>query len=241
MTDKIGSNVLERADLRDRTHVFGDRLAAGEVLAEMLRHHCPADALVLAVPAGGVPVAGAVAKELGLALDVVVVSKMTPTWNTEVGYGAVACDGTCCMNDMLIQRFGLTEQEVRAGLERAKRKIQRRIERFRGDRPKPDVQSRTVILIDDGLATGYTLRCAIKALHKADAAEIILAIPTAHEESINGLGLQVQMIVCPNIRSGWSFAVADAYVHWSDISEDEAADLLKGFVSSRQVTQPHIS
>ena len=210
-------------------------------MAEMLRHHCPADALVLAVPAGGLPVAATVAKELGLTLDVAVVSKMTPTWNTEVGYGAVAYDGTCCLNEMLIRRFGLTNQEVRAGLERAKRKVQRRIDRFRGVCPKPDVQGRTVILVDDGLATGYTLRCAIKALHKADAEEIILAIPTAHEESIDGLSREVQVVVCPNIRGGWSFAVADAYAHWSDISEDEAADLLEGFTGSRHLTQPHIS
>ena len=93
MTDQIGSNVLQRADLRGRSHVFGDRFLAGEVLAEMLRHHCPADALVLAVPAGGLPVAAAIANELGLTLDVAVVSKITPTWNTEVGYGAVASDG----------------------------------------------------------------------------------------------------------------------------------------------------
>jgi len=241
LTNEIGSNVLQRADLRGRTHVFGDRFAAGEVLAEMLRHHCPADALVLGVPAGGLPVAATVAKELGLTLDVAVVSKMTPTWNTEVGYGAVACDGTVSMNELLIRRFGLTEQEVRAGLERAKRKVRRRIERFRGANPKRDVQGRTVILVDDGLATGYTLRCASQALQKAGAAEIILAIPTAHEESLDGLSREVQAIVCPNIRGGWSFAVADAYAHWSDISEDEAADMFKGFTGSRQVTKTHIS
>jgi len=232
--------VLERTDLRGRTQVFGDRFVAGEVLAEMLRHRCPPDALVLAVPAGGLPVAATVAKDLGLTLDVALVSKITPTWNTEVGYGAVACDGTVCMNDLLIRRFGLTEGEVRAGLERAKRKVRRRVERFRGEKPKPDVQGRTVVLVDDGLATGYTLRCAIKALHKAGAKAIILAIPTAHEESIDGISREVQVVVCPNIRSGWSFAVADAYARWSDISEDEAADLLMEFSGNREITQPHV-
>lgn len=97
---------------------------------------------------------------------------------------------------------------------------------LRGGKPLPDLAGRTVILVDDGLASGFTLLTAVEALRKAGAGEIILAVPTAHAESAVRLARKVEAIYCPNVRGGWQFAVAEAYVRWTDVSEDEAAGIL---------------
>ena len=97
---------------------------------------------------------------------------------------------------------------------------------FRGDRPLPDFK-RPIILVDDGLASGFTLRVAIKALRQAGATNIILAVPTAHSESVQMILEEVEAIYCPNLRSGFSFAVADAYEQWSDLDEEEVIRILE--------------
>src|SRR3989337_982054 len=105
----IGANVFEHSDLRNRVRMFRDRAHAGQILADMLRSYRASDALVLAIPAGGVPVAAAIARALELPLDVAVVSKITLPWNTESGYGAVAFDGTGCLNQDLVESLRLGE------------------------------------------------------------------------------------------------------------------------------------
>ncbi len=99
---------------------------------------------------------------------------------------------------------------------------------FRGDRPLPDFR-RPIILVDDGLASGFTLRVAIKALRHNGAANLILAVPTAHSESVQMILEEIEAIYCPNLRSGLSFAVADAYEEWSDLDEREVIRLLQEF------------
>jgi putative phosphoribosyl transferase len=213
-------------ELRDRVRVFRDRRKAGEVLAGMLEAYRNAGALVLAVPAGGVPVAAVVAQSLDLVLDVVVVSKITLPWDTEVGYGAIAFDGTVRLNEDLIATMGLSRQQVEGGIAETTEKVQRRVKRFRGERPMPDLMGRTVILIDDGIASGFTLRVAIEAMRNARAREVVVATPTAHKRTLETLADAVDVIFCPNVRSGGRFAVADAYERWTDISEVEAARIL---------------
>ena len=164
-----GSNVSDLPDLRDRTRVFAGRPEAGQVLAGMLGAYAGADAPVLAVPAGGVPVGAAVARELGLCLDVAVVSKVTLPWNTESGYGAVAFDGTVRLNEELLPRLGLTAEEVTEGIARTRRKVERRLRDLRGDRPWPPLADRPAILVDDGLASGFTMRVAVEAVRKVGA------------------------------------------------------------------------
>jgi predicted phosphoribosyltransferase len=99
---------------------------------------------------------------------------------------------------------------------------------FRGERPLPDL-NRPILLVDDGLASGFTVRVAIEALRKAGSQQIILAVPTAHEESIQRVIGEVKAIYCPNIRGGRSYAVADAYEEWTDLDEEEVVQILKEF------------
>jgi len=212
---------------RDRVHVFADRAEAGRVLASMLEDYRGTDAIVLAIPAGGVPVAVEIARALGLPLDVAVVSKITLPWNTEAGYGAVAWEGTVGINDEMRFGFLLADHVVEEGTAHARTKVQRRLAAFRGDRPFPDLSARTVILVDDGLASGFTMRVALEALRKAGARSIVLAIPTAPEHTVQDLKALVEELYCPNVRGGRSFAVAEAYRRWHDVDEIEAKELLE--------------
>ena len=222
--------VVELPALRDRLGVFRDRTHAGEVLADMLSAYRGSNALVLSIPAGGAPVAAAIARVLALPLDVAVVSKLTLPWNTETGYGALAFDGTLRLNEMLMARAGLSEADIEAGKARAQEKVARRMKLLRGDRPFPDLSQCSAILVDDGLASGFTLMVAIEALRHQNAKEIVVAVPTAHAESAARIAPLVEALYCPNLREGTSFAVADAYQEWSDVAEEDLVTLLRGTV-----------
>jgi predicted phosphoribosyltransferase len=226
MQKRVEAKVFDLPDLRNRGHVFKDREAAGLVLSRMLEQYRNSNAIVLAIPAGGVAVAAPLAGELVLPLDVAVVSKITLPWNTEAGYGAVAFDGTVRLNEELLSHFRLSEQQIRTGIRKAEEKVSRRVTLLRGDRPLPDFK-RPILLVDDGLASGFTLLTAIEALRKQGCGELILAVPTAHEESLSRVKGEVGAVYCPNIRGGLCFAVADAYEQWRDLSEEEVVTLLK--------------
>jgi putative phosphoribosyl transferase len=218
--------IIDLPKMRNRVRVFRDRAAAGRVLADMLKEFQGSPAIVLGIPAGGIAVAVEIARTLALPLDLAVVSKITLPWNTEAGYGAVAFDGTVMLNEGLLSRLNLSQQQIQTGIKKTREKVSLRVTLFRGDRPLPDF-NRPVILVDDGLASGFTLRAAIKALRQAGAGKVILAIPTAHLESIQMILELVETVYCPNIRSGLSFAVADAYEQWSDLDEEEVIRLLR--------------
>ena len=227
MVESNPSNVVDLPGLRDRIAVFRDRGHAGEILARMLEQYGKGDSVVMAIPAGGVPVAKVIAERLGLPLDITVVSKITLPWNTEAGYGAVAFDGTVRLNEELVERTGLTDEEIKQGIEKTKSKVGRRVRNFRGDRDFPDLSTRQVILVDDGLASGFTMRVAVEALRKLRASNIVVAVPTGHHHSVTRMAGEVEALYCANIRSGWSFAVADAYEKWTDVEEEEVAAILK--------------
>lgn len=220
------SNIIERTELHDRTRVFRDRKHGGEVLAQMMQEYQPTPAIVLAIPAGGVPVAARIAKRLRLPLDVAVVSKMTLPWNTEVGYGAVAFDGTVRLNHELVERLSLTDQQVKEGIIETGKKVRRRNTLFRGDQPLPSLSDQPAILVDDGLASGFTMQVAVEALLKASSSEVVVAVPTGPSHTVRRIAADVTRIYCANIRSGMRFAVADAYEYWSDVTEHEALEAL---------------
>ena len=220
------NRLIELADLHNRLQVFRDRAHAGAVLAGMLADYRDSDAVVLGVPAGGVPVAVAVADALRLALDVAVVSKLTLPWNTEAGYGALAFDGTLRLNETLVARAGLSTAQLEDGIRATRAKVEQRLARLRGTRPFPDLSARTAILVDDGLASGFTLLTAIAALRQSGATEMVVAIPTAHAESASTVLAQVEALYCANLREGMSFAVADAYQEWSDVDDATVTKLL---------------
>jgi predicted phosphoribosyltransferase len=223
------SDIREIRMLHERTAVFLDRADGGEILSELLAPLRTVQPLVLGIPAGGVPVAARVAQRLGCCLDVAVVSKVTVPWNPEAGYGAVAFDGTLRLNESLLACLGLSEEQIRLGIEQTREKVRRRVELFRGDRPFPELAGQTVILVDDGLASGFTMQVAVEALRKAGASRIVVAVPTGHLEAVRKVAEQADQVCCANIRSGWSFAVAAAYRQWRDVSERRAARILARF------------
>ena len=229
MRNRLPENVVDIPELRDQVYVFLDRADAGDILAGMLEMYEDTDAVVLAVPAGGVPVGAVIAQDLSLTLDVLVVSKITLPWNTEAGYGAVAFDGTVRLNERLLPRLGLREDEIQHGIEETKKKVTRRFTNLRGDKPLPDLSKRPVIVVDDGLASGFTLRVGVEALQKAGANQIMVAVPTGHRDSVQMMAERVGAVCCGNIRHGLSFAVADAYQGWSDVTDEEVMNVLMQF------------
>jgi predicted phosphoribosyltransferase len=222
----LSSGIYDVPELREKKHVFSHRAEAGEVLATLLDPHIPEQSLVLAIPAGGVPVAIALASRLNLSLDVAVVSKITYSWNTESGYGAVAFDGTVRLNPDITSYMSLSEEEISSGTRRTVEKVERRVKTFRGSRPFPALQGKTTILVDDGLASGFTMHVAIEAIRRAGAERIYVAVPTGHIRSVEKLAQLAEAVFCANIRSRASFAVADAYIHWDDVDEEEAREML---------------
>jgi predicted phosphoribosyltransferase len=222
----MNTSYVDLPELRHRLHVFSSRAQAGERLVEMLQAYRDTDALVAAIPAGGVPVAAPMAQRLGLDLDVAVVSKVTLPWNSEVGYGAVAFDGTVLLNDALVERLRLSPQEVQHGVEQTREKVERRVSRLRSGLAAQPLQQRQVIVVDDGLASGFTMRVAIQALRNVGATRVVVAVPTAHARAAEALAAEADLLVCANIRAGFSFAVADAYAHWYDVDDDEMEGLL---------------
>lgn len=216
------TRLIEDEALRDRTDVFQDRAAAGRALARLLAQSGEAPARILAIPAGGVPVALEIAHALGWPLDVAVVSKITLPWNTEAGYGAVAFDGSVLLNHDLVRECGLTQAQVDAGMANTRRKVEQRGKRLRRDQTALRLDGESVVLVDDGLASGFTMRAAVAACRRAGAARVMVAVPTGHAHAVERLGELVDVIVCANVRGGPSFAVANAYQHWRDVPEAQA-------------------
>jgi putative phosphoribosyl transferase len=223
------SNIIDLPEFREQTHVFQDRTHAGHVLAKMLAAHDIQDGIILAIPAGGVPVGVVMAEETGIDFDVAVVSKITLPWNTEAGYGAVAFDGTVKLNKDMLRRVNLTAEDVKQGIQKTTAKVTRRVTKLRGTQPLPDLGNRSAILVDDGLASGFTMRGAVAAFRKAGACRIVVAVPTAHRHSAEMIAHEVEVLYCANIRGGLSYAVASAYRHWSDVAEEDVVKILEQF------------
>ena len=213
-------------ELENKRQVFRDRAHAGEILAGMLAEYQKSDAIVLAIPAGGVPVASVIATQLDLYLDIFPVSKILYPWTTESGFGAVAYDGTKWINETAVRHYNLDKDAVHKATAVALDKVERRFRSLRGTRPFPLLSEHKVILVDDGIAAGSTVRTAILTMRKQQCSEIIIATPTAHDTSLVEIAQLVDKVYCANLRSGWSFAVADAYRSWTDVSEDEVMRIL---------------
>ena len=208
-----------------RTRVFADREEAGRVLARLL---APAfagrrDAVVLAIPAGGVPVGLALARELGLPLDLVFVRKLHFPENPEAGFGAVTEGGAVFVDPRLAE--GLPEEVVARVVEAERRALAERVRRLRRGAP-PRLRGKTAILTDDGLATGSTMLAAVDEARRRGARELVVAVPTASLSAVQRILPQVDALYVVNLRGGPFFAVADAYRNWRDLSLEEVAELL---------------
>jgi predicted phosphoribosyltransferase/erythromycin esterase-like protein len=205
---------------------FCNRNEAGRLLAKKLTAYANRpDVLVFALPRGGVPVAYEVARALGAPLDFFVVRKLGIPGYEELAMGAVATGGVRVLNDEIVRRLRIPEYIIDAVAAREQQELARRERLYRGGRPPPDVRGRTVILVDDGLATGATMRAAIMALRQLQPARIIVAIPTASPETCEELKAEVDEVVCA-ITPEPFLAVGHWYEDFSQTTDEEVRDLL---------------
>jgi len=222
------AEIVDEPIFRNRIHVFDDRLHAGELLVKKLEEYeGKKDAYVFAIPAGGVQVAFIVAKRLRIPLDLAITRKLHVPWNKEVGFGAVSWDGTMFLNEPLIASLGLTRFDIDLCVVDEKEVIRRRMKKFRGDKPFPDLKDKTAIIVDDGLASGFSMLTTLKTIGRMDAKEKIVAVPTAPISTIDLIRPYADKVVCLNIRSGPIFAVADAYKEWYDLKDEDVMDVLR--------------
>ena len=205
---------------------FRDRHEAGRLLAEKVKAyaHRP-EVLVLALPRGGVPVAYEVARALGAPLDVFLVRKLGVSGHEELAMGAVATGGVRVLNEQIVRALRIPDDVIDAVTMREQEELARRERLYRGDRPLPDVRGRTVILVDDGLATGATMHAAIAALRQQQPARIVVAVPTAAPETCQALRAEVDDVVCA-ITPEPFYSVGLWYEDFSQTTDDEVRDLL---------------
>ncbi len=206
--------------------IFQNRTDAGRRLAQrLLTYANRPDVLVLALPRGGVPVAFEIARELKAPLDVFVVRKLGVPGQEELAMGAIASGGSCVLNQHLIRAIGITQDEVNTVIAQEKRELQRRQRLYRADRPYPDLHNRTVILVDDGLATGATMYAAVTALRKLEPARLIVAVPVAAKEVCDRFGHIVDEMVCVQTPDPFD-GVSRWYADFSQTTDDEVRELL---------------
>ena len=212
---------------KGKTSVFEDREHAGELLADQLIEYREDPlSLVVAIPAGGVPVGYVISSRLGLPFTLALTRKLHVPWNQEAGFGAVTWNGVVEINETLVSQLRLSKVQVEEVIEKEKNDIKRRKKEY-GLGEFPDIRDRHPILVDDGLASGFSMIATLKAVRKYGPREVTVAVPTAPASSIERLHAYADSIFCLNVRAGLFFAVASAYVRWHDLSNGEVKDYLK--------------
>jgi len=212
--------------------LFRDRADAGRRLAaDLAAYTHRADVLVLGLPRGGVPVAFEVAHVLDVPLDVFTVRKLGVPGHEELAMGAIATGGAQVLNEDIIQDLGIPEHAIAAAVIREQAELERRERLYRDGRPPPDVRGHTVLLVDDGLATGSTMRAAVAALRALQPARIVIAVPVAAPDVCAALGAEVDEIVCAETPEPFH-AVGLWYFDFSQTTDDEVHDLLAAAAST---------
>jgi len=205
--------------------LYKDRQQAGRRLAGAMGHLVDADPVVVALPRGGVEVGYAVACELHVPLDVVVVRKLGAPMQPEFGFGAVARD-VCVIDESTVRLLGLSPKEIDRVVQAETAEMQRREKLYRGGRPSLELTGRTVVLVDDGLATGGTARAAIRAIRKGRPATVVLAVPVAPPDTAARLAAEVDELICLATPPDFH-AVGRWYVNFAQTSDAEVIELLR--------------
>jgi putative phosphoribosyl transferase len=207
--------------------LFADRRAAGRALAEVLARKGLADPVVLALPRGGVAVAAEIAAALGAPLDIVLVRKIGVPYQTELAAAAVVDGGDpeVVTNEDVVELAGVAAADIRAGMERELAEIERRRRAYLQGRARVPLEGRTLILVDDGIATGASVRAALTALRRKGPKALILAVPVAPAETLDALGNEVDEIVCLSTPEPF-VAIGIHYVDFHQMSDAEVVELL---------------
>jgi predicted phosphoribosyltransferase len=213
---------------------YADRAEAGRRLAPGIVRALGPDGpppLVLGLPRGGVPVAAAVADALGAPLDVLLVRKLGVPDHAELAFGAIASGGARVLNPDVVATARLDEHDIAAVVAAEERELARRERAYRGDRPPPEPHGRTVVVVDDGLATGATMRAAVLALRALDAARVIAATPVGSEEACALVAAEADALVCPLVPRRFR-AVGGWYADFGEVGDDDVRRALRPFAQA---------
>lgn len=221
---------------------YESRFQAGQILAEfILKRSTDLKSeldkfidrfFVFTIPNGGVPVAEGFCNKLDLNYEIIIVRKIKIPFNTEAGFGSITTDGTILINEPLLNSLNLSKSQLEKSIESTKNEIKERT-KFYNKSPKLHqiykklIENQYVFLMDDGLASGFTMLAAIQMIKKYNPAKIYIAVPTAPLHTISRVQKEVSEVFCPNSRNTMWFAVADAYQYWYDVPESEVLEIIK--------------
>jgi len=220
---------------------YESRYKAGEILAKQIKEKDPElyndisknseNYFCFAIPNGGVPISEGFCSELNIKYDLLIARKIKIPWNTEAGFGSVTTDGTILINEPLLKQLNLSEQELNKAINLTKNEIHDRLEFYKKSKNleelyNQNIRNKNIFIVDDGLASGFTMLAAIKMIKKYTE-NIFIAIPTAPLRTVEVFNKQVKKIFCPNIRNVLQFAVADAYKKWYDLPDSEVKKIIE--------------
>lgn len=206
--------------------IFRNRTEAGQVLAKLaLPYRDRADVLVLGIPRGGVPVAYEVAAELHAPLDIFIVRKLGVPWQEELAFGAIASGGIRILDSKIVDAVGISSEEIEQITEKERKELERRERIYRSGRGPLAVEGKTVILVDDGIATGSSMRAAIRALRKMNPTRLVVAVPVASASTYRHLKTEVDNLICAHVPDSF-YAIGEFYEDFSQVSDQAVTDLL---------------
>jgi putative phosphoribosyl transferase len=205
--------------------IFRDRHEAGEKLAGKLAEFRDRNPMVLAIPRGGVPVGCEISKALHAPFDLIIPRKLPIPYNTEAGFGAVTPDGTVVLNEQLVRQLGLSQADIDNIVMTVLDEVQRRVKVYRNG-PPIDPKGKTVIITDDGLASGYTMIAAVRDIRKKLPKKVIVAVPCSPRSSVELLQQEADEVISLAIQEYGSFAVASYYEEFPDLSDGQVLAML---------------
>jgi len=206
--------------------IFENRHDAGRQLAQKLGGYRGQSATVLAIPNGGVPVALEVAGALEAELDLIISRKIPTPLHPESGFGAIADDGTIILNDFAVKRMGLTRQQIEYEASKVRAEIKERSLLYRGTRPLASVNGKTAIIVDDGLASGFTMMAAVESVRRRRPREIIVAVPTASAMAVKQVEKVADKVITCATGFMPKFYISDFYRYWYEVSDVEVTRYL---------------
>jgi putative phosphoribosyl transferase len=219
----------------ERERLFKDRRDAGQHLAGKLTHYSDRDdVIVLALPRGGVPVAHEIAQKLNAPLDIFIVRKLGVPIYEELAMGAIASGGVRVLNEEVIRNLRITPEMIEAAAEEEERELKRREVEYRGDREPLDLSGKIVILVDDGLATGASMRAGVRALRQRNPAKIVVAVPVGAPETCQQFEEEVDEVICAKTPSDFG-AVGAWYLDFRQTTDEEVCELLDNTAHQKKV------